>query len=226
MERRKLVDSMSFEDIWELYKQEIPFVDHKNEEYTKKHMRLIRPFSKAMTFFSPITFKRNSGLNIVFQYLDKGANHPMSKRLGLIFYFWCVYRGEVWCVRPILFKDLGFVCYFYSGHFIERYRERKLGDMNISKPDAINIFLRNNMRRLFKNVPSEKYGDNCWICSSEGISFAEVRPNAFTIMKTFLSWEYLCDHKRNMSLDMIEEAHRKGIEFKMPDELIDEEDLA
>lgn len=225
MEIRRIVDSMSPMDIFNLYKQEIPFCNHKIEELGKKFRKLLYTNRCDVHFFNPVEFRRKSGLNIVYQYFDKGNHYPGDKRLGVFFYIWFNYRNSIYGLRPILDRQYGIIPFFFTSHFIQRYIERELKDNTISKVEALNIFIRNNTKNAMKCKPSEKYSQNGWLCKNQGLCFVEVKPDSTVIMKTFLPWDYLNSEQKSGSKDIFAETMKRGFDFTIPDSLIDENDI-
>lgn len=225
MEFRRIVDSMSPQEILDLYKQEAPFVSHRLSEFNEKVKKSLYNNRSDIYFFEPLEYKRKSGLNIVIQYFDKGNTYQMSKRLGVFFYYWFHYRNGIYAIRPILDPKYGILSYFYTSHFLQRYIERELKDKSISTKEAMNIFLRNNPKTVMKYKPSLEHPSNGWMCRNQGLCFIEVKPSNIIVMKTFLSWNDLSSVKKTGSSDLIMEAIEKGMDFPVPDNLLDEGDI-
>lgn len=224
-ECRYIVDSMSPEEILDLYRQEIPFVNHKLEEFSKIFSRRLYDTHRELTELDFIQIKRKSNLNLSFIYLDRGTSYIKNKRLIVLLYFWFYYRGGISAIRPILDKNLGIIPFFYTSHFLQRYLERGPLDKNLSKTEALRLFLMRNPKRITQKQASERYPNNCYMLCEDGICFSEVKPNSFIIMKTFLSWEQLSATQNDISVPMLKDAASKGMKLSIYDSLITYEDI-
>lgn len=131
MEKLHVVDSMKPEDIINVYRQEINFVNHKIEEAKKIYSKQLYANRTEVYWFNPIEYRRKSGINIVIQCFDN-PKRSRKERLGILFYIWCNYRGGMIFIRPLIDPRFGLLIWVYTSHFVERYRERKLGDLNMS----------------------------------------------------------------------------------------------
>lgn len=222
MEIRKLVDSMTPIEILELYgRQDALFANHKIHELTKKHQKLLYPKTSEPKFFKAVEYKRVSGLNLVLQCFDKGNSYPTKQRLGIHSYFWFVYRSGISAIRIVPDPIYGILKYWYTSHFIERYRERHLKDLDINKPKALELFLCNNMKRISKNIPSVHYGmQNFWQLCNDGICLTEIKPDSFIVSKTFIPWDTLSLNKREIIKDISQYINNKKFESIIPLELL------
>jgi hypothetical protein len=174
----RIVDSMMPEDILTVYRQDIPFINHKIEEAQKMYSKCFYANRSERYFFDPIEYGRKDGLNIVLQCLDKSNKYPSKERLGILSYMWFNYRGGISFLRIFWDQKFGFIYYFYTSHFVDRYRERFLKNPTISKTEAFNLFLRYNTKKAVKAVPCEKYPNNGWMITQDGLCFVEVKPNS------------------------------------------------
>lgn len=227
MSNRIVVEGMSLSDIIKIYiEEDKSFVDHKNKELDKKYRKSLYPNRSELYFFSPVEFKRKNGLNIVFQYFDKGNTYHKDKRLGLYFYLWFNRCNCISAIRFKLYPGLNTVLtFFYTSHFLQRYIERELKDSSITKLQAINIFLRNNIKTIMKYIPSDSYPSNGWYLVNQGLCFCEVKPGDIIIMKTFLSWDYLKSGQISVTSDIITEANERGLKFPIPESILDSSDI-
>lgn len=164
---------MEPEDIIDVYKQEINFANHKIEEAKKVYTKQLYANRTETYWFSPIEYKRKSGINVVIQCFDN-PQKSHKERLGIWLYIWCNYRNGMIFIRPLIDPRYGPLIWVYTSHFIDRYRERMLGDTNMSKKDAFSIFLRNNTKRGAKQIPSEKHPENGWIFMNQGVGFVNI----------------------------------------------------
>ena len=225
-EIRKVVDSMTPDEILKLFgDQDATFIDYRKEELNKIYIKRLFPNTKEMKILGSNEFERSDGLHIVLIYLDKGNSFSKNNRLGVRQYFWFNYRGGISAVRFLPDKRFGMMKYFYSNHFIERYRERELHDLSISKPEALKTFLINNSKRAIQRLPSEKYPNNGWMITNQGLCFMEVKQDDFIVMKTFLPWNMINVGQQTVSFQMIIESIQQGFKFPVPDELIDQSDI-
>lgn len=225
-EIRKVVDSMTPDEILELYgEQDAVFINYRIAELNKIYSKKLYPNNGSIKILGSHEYKRNDGLNIELIYLDRGNSYPTNQRLIKWEYFWFNYKGGISAIRILPDRQFGMLKYLYSNHFIERYRGRKLNDITISKPEALKIFLLNNSKRILQKVESTKYPGNGWICTEEGVCFIDVKRDDFIIMKSFLPWEMLNLGQGTVSMQMIQEALQKGFDFKIPEELIEPSDI-
>lgn len=230
MEIKKVVDSMSIEEILDVYYcQDAKFVIHKIIAFNKAFSKCLSSSRTKRFTFNLEEYKRKDGLNIVIQCFDMGSSFPTGKRLKIQSYFWFIYRGGLYAIRLLPEKDNSSLLYLYTPHFIDRYKERGLRDVSISKSDALNKFIYANHKIVGKRIQSEKYPNNFWLCYEEGIAFVEPRffrkgniQFSELTMKTFISWDSLSLKRRNISLSIFQEAISKGLDIKIPDEILDE----
>jgi hypothetical protein len=221
----RVVDSMRPEDILNVFRQDIPFINHTLEKESKRYAKALYPNRKEPLFFKPLEFQRKDGLNIVLQYFDKSNKYPKNKRLGVWQYMWFNYHGGMSFLRIFPTPEGEGLFYFYTSHFVDRYRERFLKDVTLSKKEAFSLFLQKNPKRLFKNVPSAKYEKSGWMMVTDGLCFVEVKSNNFIIVKTFIPWTYL-KKEQIVTLNSIgQEVFIKGFEVNLPWELLSEEDI-
>lgn len=230
MEIRRIVDSMSTEDILDVYSQDASYVNHKIKDLNKRFSKCLYSSRKEIFFFPPAEYKRKDGLNIIVQCFDMGSAVPIKQRLRTTFYFWFIYRNGFHAIRILSESKYSAILYFYTPHFIDRYRERGLKDTSISKPEALNKFICNNHKIVGKRIRSEKYPDNFWLCYEEGIAFVNSRffkksgiLFSELTMKTFISWDCLSLKRRKISFSLFKEALSNGYEIKIPDEILDKD---
>jgi hypothetical protein len=221
----RVVDSMTPEDLIKVYRQDIPFIDYRLADARKTFSKCLYANRTEPYFFNPIEYRRKNGLNIVLQFFDKSNKYPQKQRLGEWLYMWFNYRGGISFLRPCLYPNCGLVVFFYTAHFVERYRERLLKDSTISKTEAFHLFLCNNVKKSFKFVPSEKYPTNGWMMSPDGLCFVEVKEDSFIIAKTFIPWNFLRKDQIVTMNEIGQEALAKGFELNIPWEMFSEEDL-
>lgn len=223
---------MTIEDILDLYGQDAKFISYKNEELNKKLSKCLYATHIERHFFKPVEFNRKDGLNIVIQSMDMGISTPVKHRLRTTIYFWFIYRRGFHAIRILPESRSSAILYFYTPHFIERYRERGLKDNSIPKPEALNKFICRNHKLVGKKINSEKYPDNFWLCYEEGVAYIVpcfFRKNGIEFsqltMKTFISWDSMSLKRRNISLSLFQEGVSKGFDIKIPDEILDENDV-
>ena len=217
---------MTPDEILKLFgEQDASFISYRLTELNKYYKKKLSSNNYSIKILGTHEYKRNDGLNIELIYFDKGSFYPQEKRLGIWEYFWFNYKGGISAVKIQPDRQYGIIKYFYSNHFIERYRERELNNLAETKANALKTFLLNNYKKLIKYVPSEKYPNNGWMCTAEGLCFMEVKKDDFIIMKSFLPWKMLNLGQEAVSLQLIQEALHKGFDFKVPEKLIESENM-
>lgn len=222
---KRIVDSMNPSEILGIFSQDAVFINHKIEELTKAYKKRLYPITSDIKILGSCEFKRKDGLNIVLIFFDKGNSLPTKERLGLFEYMWFHYRGGISAIKLMPDKKFGFLKIFYTAHFLKRYRERKLKENTISLIDALKSHVINNTSKTLKYLPSEKYPNDGWMPTRDGLAFIEVKPDSFIIMKTFIAWDQLSNVKKEISHDLIVQAINSGAKFEMPEELIDDSDI-
>lgn len=222
MEIRKVVDSMSPIEILKLYgQQDALFANHKIQELTKRHQKMLYPNTSESKFFNAFEYKRASGLNLVLQCFDKGNSYPSKQRLGIHSYLWFNYRNGVSAIRIVPDPRFGILKYWYTSHFIDRFRERYLKDLNVKKSKALEIFLCYNTTRVSKSIPSEKYGENnIWLLCNDGICLTEIKPDTFIVVKTFIPWHSLSRNKQEIVRDVSKYINNNKFESIIPHEFL------
>ena len=84
-----IVDSMTYEEIIDLFKVDCAILLHKINENNKRFQKAVRESrTKGKRYFKPITFSGSRGFNYVLQFFDYGIDYPTKKRLGLYYYAW------------------------------------------------------------------------------------------------------------------------------------------
>ena len=84
-----IVDSMTYEEIIDLFKVDCAILLHKINENNKRFHKAVRESrTKGKRYFKPITFSGSRGFNYVLQFFDYGIDFPTKKRLGLYYYAW------------------------------------------------------------------------------------------------------------------------------------------
>lgn len=222
---KRIVDSMDPGEILKLFSQDTIFVNHKIEELNDFYKKRLYPITSDVKVLGSHEFKRKDGLNIVLIFFDRGNSLPSKERLAFFEYMWFNYRGAISAIRLVPDKKFGMMKYFYTAHFVRRYRERKLRDNTISLVNSLKSYMVNNTFKVLKYLPSEKYPNNGWMPSRDGLAFIEVKPDSFIIMKTFIAWDQLSNGEKEISHNLILQAINSGARFEMPDELIDDNDI-
>lgn len=222
---KRIVDSMNPKEILDLYSQDAIFINHKIKELTEFYKKSLYPITSDIKILGSHEFKRKDGLNIVLIFFDRGNSLSKKNRLGTFEYMWFNYRGGICAINLVPNKKFGVMKFFFTAHFIKRYRERKQNDNTIHIVDSLKSYILNNTSKVFKYLPSEKYPNDGWMPSRDGLAFIEVNPDSFIIMKTFISWEQLSHGKKTISYELISQAIQSGAKFELPDELIDDSDI-
>lgn len=224
-EIRRVVDTMTPTEIVNVFQQERPFIDFKSSAAKKVFSKCLYANRTEPYFFKPLEYHRKNGMTIVLQFFDRSNNYPPKQRLGVWDYVWFNYRGGITFLRPGNYPDLDMVYFFYTSHFVDRYRERIVKDITMPKTEAFRRFICNNSKRALKYVPCEKYPKDGWMLSPEGLCFVEVKYNSIVIVKTFIPWSYLGKEQIVTFNELGQEALSKGVELNIPWEMFNDSDL-
>lgn len=216
---------MSPREILSLFSQDAKFTNYRMKELMDYYQKRLYPITSEIKLLGAHEFNRKDGLNVVLLFFDRGNSFPLKERLRVFEYFWFNYRGGISAIKVTPYKQVGYLTYFYTSHFINRYRERKLKDNTISSVDSLKTYIINNTFKALKYLPSVKYPNDGWMPSQEGLAFVEVKPDSFIIMKTFISWDQISSEKKAISYDLILQAINSGAKLEIPEELLDDSDI-
>ena len=217
---------MTYEEIIDLFKVDCAILLHKINENNKRFQKAVRESrTKGKRYFKPITFSGSRGFNYVLQFFDYGIDYPTKKRLGLYYYAWFRKNRGIYALS---FTKLGgSVWHFtiYHPHFFDRYRDRFLKDPNLSKPEVIFKFVRNNQKKSATNIPSENYPDGYWMACTDGLCLCHNIHNLIIEAKTFITWDMAGVDQREIGIKSQELAIKAGFDLSIPVEDFEEYDL-
>lgn len=209
---------MTFQEILNLYDDDVPFVNHKINDaakYFNKKATSIRNTDRV--FYNPIKVTTKHGFNVVIQFFNRGINYTRKNRIGVYLYVKYLQDDGLHAFSPSL-MDKRFVHVTHIlPHFFDRYRERKLKDLSINKDTVIDLYFKNNLKRAITGVPSDKYPNNFWSYTDEGLALCTKENLKFTEFKTFLPWEDLGPVKAEIAQKGIEHIKASNIEIHIPD---------
>ena len=220
---RIIVDSMSYEEVFELFREDLTQLNHKIEAATKKMRKKYRNARNSERhYFTPIKYQSQRGFNYVLQFFDNGINVPREARLGFYYYTWYIQRKGVYAMMLSQLNRQVWHFTIYTPHFFDRYKERFLKDKTISTPDAIYTFFTRNPKSSTQGVPSEKYPNGYWAICNDGICLCN-HLNGFTIeAKTFIDWSLLYKGQQDLAIKAKEFMLEKGFELNVPVEDFDD----
>lgn len=226
MAKQIVVDTMTFDEILDLFRLDIPLVNHRIEDADKvfrKKATLLRNVERI--YYKPIEFSSARGFSYVIQFFNRGIKYERRKRIGVYYYVQYLHKGGVYTfMLSTANKELPHLVVF-TPHFVNRYRERLLKDLTISKNEAIATFIRGNAKRALRFEPSLKYPDCSYSHSADGLSLCELRPNMTIIYKTFIPWDDLGPNKKQLAIenmDGLKEIIQSGFELNLPDEIFND----
>lgn len=217
-----IVDSMGNEDILSLLGEDIAFLQHKIDDNIKTYRKLARSsMKKERVFYKPLNYKSARGFNYVIQFFKRGVDEEQKDKLGIIYYTWFVKNRGIYAILFSRSSAQGrsFWRYtIYTPHFLDRYRERFLKDITISKPDVIHRYVINNLKTTLTGHPSEKYPNSIWVLCSDGLCLCN-HINGFNLeAKTFVTFD-MAGLERQQFIEKAKGAMQmNGFEFSLPED--------
>ena len=168
-----IVDSMSNEEILELLEDDVVFLQHKIDENLKRYKQMVKnSVKKERVYYQPLNYKSARGFHYMLQFFKRANDEPDKDKLGMLYYVWFIKNSGTYAIT---FSRLSYHSYaqwhytIFTPHFFDRYRERFLKDLSISKPDVIYRFIRGNLKMSSTGHPSEKYPNCIWVACSDGL---------------------------------------------------------
>lgn len=218
-----VVDSMSMEEVFDLFRKDLPLLNHKIEESNKRIQKKATTFRNTeRIYYRPITFTSSRGFSYVIQYFNRGIQFEQRNRIGCYYYVKYLHKGGIHMFMPSLANKEVMHFNFFIPHFFDRYRERKLKDLSLSKDEVIDTYIRNNAKRALKFVPSLKYPQCSYCQSDEGLALCELKDHDLIFLyKTFIPWEDLGPAKKQIALDGLEAVIKSGFELNLPEDIFD-----
>ena len=222
-----IVDSMTLEEVFELYRKDLPFVNNRIKEYSKIIDKRIKYFSlhKERYYFEPMSFSTRNGFDFVIQFYKSSSNEVdvLGKSSYIQYATFVKNKGRFAINHTIINKSI-IQTQIYIPHFFDRYRERYLKDKSIKMSDVIYKYIMNNLKSvdMKKEVPSEKYPNEYWKACHDGLCLCEKLDINFTINKTFVSWEMAKKDQKDFAVAGKNFIEDLGFEIDLPIEDFEE----
>lgn len=220
-----IVDSMTYDEILDLLKDDTRIVEHKIHENEKKYKRLVATSrNKERKFFKPIRFQSACGFHYVLVFFDQGINIPSKHRLGYFFYVWYIQKRGMYAITISLLEKVKWHATFFTPHFIERYRERCLKDVTISKPDSFHCYLMNNLKisSMKSKIESEKYPGEYWMFCNDGMCLCKQLKGLTVLARTFITWDMAGKDQQRLGIEGRNFMQDRGFELNIPVEDFEE----
>lgn len=224
-----IVDSMSREEIFELFRQDLLWLNFHIRETNNSisHKRIMRePRGEDRFYFDPVVVTSKNGFVYTLQYFKRAKNETQRDALGFLYYCRYVQKKQTYAFLYSLGRLPGMQQYhfnFLNPHFIQRYNERFLKDPKLEPSQIIHKYILRNCKRMAKYIPSEKYPECSYLISNDGIALCEVRPNMDIEHKTYISWDMLGPDQKQIALEGKDAALGWQIDLAVP---ADEWDVA
>lgn len=223
MGRQIIVDSMSFDEIFELFRQDLPLLNHKIEDANKAIQKKATVYRNTeQTYYNPISFSTSKGFSYVIQFFNRGISFERRHRIGVYYYVKYLHKGGMYTFMLSSANKQFEHLNLFTPHFFDRYRERFLKDLSLPKDEVIATYIRHNAKRAFRFVPSIKYPKCSYSQSADGLALCELRDNFLFIYKTFIPWDDLGPVKKQIALEGLEAVVKSGFELNLPEEIFDE----
>jgi hypothetical protein len=221
-----IVDSMTNDEIMELLRDDFVFLQHKIDENLKKYKQMVKSsVKKERVYYKPLNYKSAKGFHYMLQFFKRADDEPDKDKLGMIYYVWFVKSRGTYAVtlsRLSLYGHAEWHYTIYTPHFLDRYRERFLKDMSISKSDVIYRFIRGNLKMSSTGHPSEKYPNGIWVACSDGLCLCNHLNNINQEAKTFITYEMAGVDQKDFAFNAHQVLLKRGFDLKLPDEDFEE----
>ena len=218
-----IVDAMSYDDIMKLYWEDKAFVNHKIEAGNKFYSRMLKnAHLKDRIYYAPIRFTSRRGFNYVMLFFNLGEDVPGKNRLGCTYYVWFIKNRGMYAITISSVNRAVYHNTIYTPHFLDRYRERYLKDMTMSKQDVLHTYIMNNVKSLTGNVPSEKYPDAYWMARKDGLCLCKRLSQSLIEAKTFITWEMAGYDQKEIAFKGQQFLLKNGFEVSLPEENFEE----
>lgn len=219
----KIVDTMSSEEVLDLLFDDMKFLQYRIDENKNKYKRLARLSrdNDNRIYYSPLNFQSNRGFHYILQFFKRGKDEKENDKLGVLYFAWYVWKRGVYAVVFSRIRKLNIYKYHYvlfTPHFIDRYRERFLKDMSISKIDAFYKYYIGNLKDTFIEMPSEKYPDNVWKFCNQGMILCSSQKNDNLEAKTFITYDMAGIDQKLLALEGQKAMMEMGFELNLPEE--------
>lgn len=217
-----IVDSMTYDDILKLYWEDKPLVNHKIIAGDKFYSRMIKNARfKNRFYYEPIRFTSSRGLNYVLLFFNLADDVPGKKRLGCAYYAWFIKNRGMYAITLTQLNRTLYHNTIYHPHFFDRYRERYLKDMSMSKLDVIHTYLLNNTKSATGRIPSEKYPDGYWMVRNDSLCLCKALGGTLIEAKTFITWDMAGVDQKEIAFTGRQNLLKQGFDISLPDEDFD-----
>lgn len=221
-----IVDSMTNDEILELLKDDFDFLQHKIDENLKKYTKLVKnSVKKERVYYQPLNYKSARGFHYMLQFFKRGNDEAEKDKLGMLYYVWFIKNCGTYAImlsRLSLYGHAEWHYTIYTPHFFDRYRERFLKDMSISKPDVIYRFVRGNLKMSSTGHPSEKYPNCIWVACSDGLILCNHLNSINQEAKTFITYDMAGVDQKDFAFNAHQVLLNRGFELKLPEEDFEE----
>ena len=221
-----IVDSMSNEEILELLEDDVDFLQHKIDENLKRYKQMVKnSVKKERVYYQPLNYKSARGFHYMLQFFKRANDEPDKDKLGMLYYVWFIKNSGTYAIT---FSRLSYHSYaqwhytIFTPHFFDRYRERFLKDLSISKPDVIYRFIRGNLKMSSTGHPSEKYPNCIWVACSDGLILCNHLNTINQVAKTFITYDMAGIDQKDFAFTAHQLMLERGVEIKLPDEDFEE----
>jgi hypothetical protein len=217
-----IVDSMSNEEILELLKDDINFLQHKIDDNLKRYRQQAKNSNKKeRIYYQPLNYKSARGFHYMLQFFKRANNEPDKDKLGMLYYVWFIKNRGIYAItftRLSYYGRANWHFTIYTPHFFDRYRERFIKDLSISKPDVIYRFIRGNLKMSSSGHPSEKYPNGIWMFCSDGLILCNHMNNYNLVAKTFITYEMAGVDQKDYAFTANKVLLKRGFDLGLPNE--------
>lgn len=218
-----IVDSMTYDEILDLYWADKPLVNHKMDAGSKFYGRMLKNARvKDRIHYKPIKFKSQRGFNYVMMFFNLADDVPGKERLGCNYYAWFIKNRGMYAITLSTINRTEYHNTIYHPHFFERYRERFLKDMSMSKPEVLHTYITNNPKSLSSKIPSAKYEGEYWMAVHDGLCLCRVVKGSLVEVKTFITWEMAGHDQKEFAFMGRQIMLERGLDVSLPDEDFEE----
>ena len=225
-QKRVIVDSMTNEEIVELLGDDFSFLQHKINDNLKRYKQMVKnSVKKERVYYQPLNYKSARGFHYVLQFFKRADDEPEKDKLGMLCYVWFIKDHGTYAVFLSRLSLYGYARWrytIYTPHFFDRYRERFLKDLSISKPDVIYRYMRGNLKMSSAGHPSEKYPNCVWMACSDGLVLCNHLNSFNQVAKTFITYEMAGVDQKDFALKSQKLMLERGFDIKLPEEDFDD----
>lgn len=214
---------MTYDDILKLYWEDKKLVNHKIEAGNKFYSKMLKNARlKDRIYYEPIRFTSSRGINYVLLFFNLDETVPGKGRLGCAYYATFVKNRGMYAVTLTQLNRTQYHNTIYHPHFFDRYRERYLKDMTMSKPDVIHTYILNNPKSLTGHIPSAKYPNGYWMVRNDGLCLCKILKGTLIEAKTFITWDMAGVDQKKIAFEGRQNLLKQGFDIALPDENFEE----